>query len=169
MDDNQNLSTELQQPGSNQVAVINNAKQKAAEELIGVIGGSHDVLVRVRTVFPLTLFPDAITIDRTKLTITHREFFKVGESLSLNIEDILNVTAGVGPFFGTIKLSSRFFHSDQPYIVEHLWRNDALKIKRILQGYIIAKQKEVDCSALSTKELTLLLDELGKVGPAERV
>lgn len=144
-------------------------KQETAQELFDAIGGSKDVLVRVSTVFPLTLFPDTITIDRTKLTITHRDFFKSGESLSINIEDILNVAAGVGPFFGTIKITSRFFHSDKPYIVNHLTRRDALRIKRILQGYIIAKQKEVDCTALSTRELANMLDELGKVAPAEKV
>lgn len=144
-------------------------KQETAVELIEAIGDARDVLVRVTTVFPLSLFPDTITIDRTKLTITHRDFFKSADVLSICIEDILNVSAGVGPFFGSIKISTRFFDSAKPYTVDHFTRADALKIKRIAQGYIIAKQKEVDCSALSTKELTKLLDELGKVDPAEKV
>lgn len=144
-------------------------KQKTAIEIIDAVGGSQDVLIRVNTVFPFTLFPDTITIDRTKLTITHRDFFKSGESLSINIEDILNVTANVGPFIGSIKIATRFYGSDKPFIVKNLNRRDVLRIKRILQGYIIAKQKEVDCSALSTGELTKLLDELGKVSPPEKV
>ena len=144
-------------------------KQKTADELIDAVGGSQDVLVRINTVFPLTIFPDTITIDRTKLTITHREFFKVGQSLSINIEDILNVEAGVGPFFGTIKITTRFFDPSKPYTMRNITRGDALRIKRILQGYIIAKQKEVDCTALTTRELAKLLDELGKVAPAEKV
>ncbi len=144
-------------------------KHKAAEELIQAIGDARDVLVRATTVFPMTLFPDTITIDRTKLTITHRDFFKMAEVLSIRIEDILNVTAGVGPFFGSIKISTRFFDPDKPYTVDHFWRADALKIKRITQGYLIAKKKEIDCSALTTPELTRLLDDLGKVAPAEKV
>lgn len=163
------LSTRLPRTNGPLPGVEDNQKQKVAQELVEAIGGSYDVLLRVTTVFPLTLFPDTITIDRTKLTITHRDFFKVGEALSINIEDILNVTAGVGPFFGTIKISTRFFDPDKPYVVYKLWRKDALRIKRILQGYIIALQKGVDCTSLPTRELARLLDELGEVTPSEKV
>lgn len=144
-------------------------KSKAAQELVESIGDSHDVLVRAKTVFPLTLFPDTLTIDRAKLTITHRDFFGAGEVLTISIEDILNVTATVGPFFGSVIIATRFFDLNKPYKVDHFWRADALKIKRIMQGYIIAKQKKIDCSALSTKELAKMLDELGKVAPQEKV
>ena len=165
---NQDTSINMPQVQATQ-DIIQREKQKTANELIDTIGGSQDVLIRVTTAFPFALFPDTITIDRTKLTITHRDFFRLGESLSINIEDILNVTAGVGPLFGTIKLSTRFFDALKPYVVRHLTRGDTLRIKRILQGYIIAKQKKVDSSALSTRELAKLLDELGKVAPAEIV
>ncbi len=144
-------------------------KQKTQEELTNAIGDAHDVLMRATAVFPLTLFPDTVAIDRTKLTITHRDFFGAGEVLSINIEDILNVTATVGPFFGSIKISTRFFDPDKPYTVDHFWRKDALRIKRIAQGYVIAKQKEIDCSALSNRELAKLLDELGKVSAPEKI
>lgn len=151
------------------VPVEGEEKLRTEEELVEAIGESSDVLVRAKTVFPLTLFPDSISLDRTKLTITHRDFFKAGEVLSIGIEDILNVTATVGPFFGSVKISTRFFDPDKPYTVDHFTRADALKIKRIAQGYVIAKQKGVDCSALSNAELTKLLDELGKVDRAEKV
>ncbi len=144
-------------------------KHETEQKLVQAIGDSHDVLARARTVFPLTLFPDTITIDRTKLTITHRDFFRVGEVLSIRIEDILNVTATVGPFFGTVSISTRFFDPAKPYSVARFWRADALKIKRIVQGYLIAKQQEVDCSALTTRELAKKLDELGKVSPEEKL
>ncbi len=144
-------------------------KQETAQELVQAIGDAHDVLFRARTVFPLTLFPDTLAIDRTKLSITHRDFFGVGEVLSINLEDILNVTASVGPFFGSVKIATRFFDPGKPYTVDKFWRADALKIKRIAQGYIIAKQRDIDCSALPTKELAKLLDELGKPSRAERV
>ena len=144
-------------------------KQKAKEELTEAIGDSHDVLVRATTVFPFTLFPDTVTVDRTKVTVVHRDLFKAGEVLSIRIEDILNVTASVGPIFGSIKIATRFFDPSKPYNVHHFWRSDALKIKRILQGYLIARQQKVDTSVLSTKELAAKLDELGKVGPEEKV
>ena len=142
-------------------------KQKAAKELVETLGDSTDILVQATTVFPLTLFPDTIAVDRTKITVTHRNFIRAGEILSIAIEDVLNITATVGPFFGKITLATRFFDPNKPYEVDHFWRDDALKIKRIVQGYLIARQKEIDTSALSTTELAKALDELGKSEPEE--
>lgn len=144
-------------------------KQHVRDELSQAIGNAHDVLFRASTVFPLTLFPDTLTIDRTKLSVTHRELWGAGEVISINIEDILNVTATVGPFFGSIRISTRFFDPDKPYELKHLWRKDALKIKRITQGYVLAKQNGVDCTVLSTPELAKILDEYGKVSSEDTV
>src|SRR5690606_8068229 len=119
------------------------AMDESAIELTQTIQSSHEVLIKASTVFPFTLFPDTVTLDRAKLTISHREFFRTGEVMSIRIEDILNVTVDVGPFFGSLKIFTRFFSTDKPYEVHFLTRRDALQIKRILQGYVIALQKEI--------------------------
>ncbi|MCA9332083.1 hypothetical protein KC968_04040 [Candidatus Saccharibacteria bacterium] len=141
-------------------------KHKAMDEsaiaLARTINSSHEILATATTVFPFTLFPDTVTLDRAKLTISHREFFWTGEVMSIRIEDILNVTVDAGPFFGSLKIFTRFFSIEKPYTVGFLYRRDAHKIKRILQGYIIALQKNIDCSTLPTKELADMLDDLGK-------
>lgn len=144
-------------------------QQKAAKELVDVIGSAHDVLLRVQTVFPAKLFPTTISLDRTKVTITERDFMRAGEVLSIRIEDVLNVTANVGPILGSVKISTRFFNPEKPYVVDKLHRRDALKFKRIVQGYLIARQQDIDCSVLPTRDLAKMLDELGKVAPEERV
>lgn len=147
----------------------NKEQQEAAEELADAIGTSHDVLLRIRTVFPFAIFPTTLSVDRAKITITERDFFKVGEVLSIRIEDVLNVTAQVGPLLGSVKISTRFFNPEKPYVVDKLARADALKFKRIVQGYLIARQQNIDCSKLPTRELARMLDELGKVAPEEKV
>lgn len=144
-------------------------KYEAERQLTKAISGSTDMLVRAKTVFPFTLFPDSITIDRTQLTIAHRSFFQVGEVISIRIEDILNVDANVGPFFGSLKVYTRFYTTEKPYTVNWLSRDDALRIKRILHGYLIATKKGVDCSALETRELSTMLDELGKGMPDQAI
>ncbi len=144
-------------------------KAQAELELSEAIAGSHQALATATTVFPLTLFPDSVIVDREKFTVAHRLFFRVAEVISIRIEDILNVTADVGPFFGSLKISTRFFDPDKPYAVNFLWRSDALRIKRIMQGYIIAIQKKIDVSTLSTAELATLLDELGKAEPNDEI
>lgn len=137
-------------------------KDDVAEELNQAVAEAHEVLVTATTVFPFTLFPDNITVDREKLTITRRAFFKVAEVTTVRIEDILNVTAHLGPFLGSIKVSTRFFDLHKPYVLNYLSRGDVLRIKRIMQGYITATQKKIDCSGLSTPELVKMLDELGE-------
>jgi len=136
-------------------------RQRVTQQLSQAIGGAQDVLFSATTVFPFTLFPDTITVDRAKLSVAKRMFFQVAEAMTIRIEDILNVTADVGPFFGSVKIATRFFDTKKPYTVNYLWRHDALKLKRIMQGYIIAKQQNIDCSSLSAPELTMLLDKLG--------
>jgi hypothetical protein len=139
-------------------------KIHSGAELTRAVNRSHEILFSASTAFPFTLFPDTVTVDREKLTLTKRLFFRVAESMSIRIEDILNVTADVGPFFGSVKISTRFFDPHKPYTVNYFWRQDAIRLKRIIQGYIIAIQEKIDCSALSAKELANMLNNLGHGG-----
>lgn len=137
---------------------------KGAEQLYDVAIKAHDVLFSSNTVFPFVLFPDSISIDREKLTIVHRPFFRVARITSVQIRDILNVEADYGPFFGSIHFVSRYFVNN-PQSINFLWRGDAVKIQRLLQGYIIATQKEIDTSKIPKDELIVLLDDLGQGAP----
>ena len=141
--------------------------QDPVEELTKAIHNSHEMIFSATTVFPFTLFPDTITIDREKITIATRFFFRVAEVVSIRIEDLLNVTADVGPFLGSVRVFTRFFDPDKPYHINYLWRGDALKIKRILQGYVIAQQRGIDCSSLSSEQLVRVLDEVGQGAPSK--
>lgn len=146
------------------------SKQQARQQLGAIIGGAHEVLIKADTVFPFTLFPDTVSVDRQKITVTHRVFFGIAEVVSLRIEDILSINADVGPFFGSIKITTRFFdHKEPPYVVNFLWRGDALRLKRIVQGYVIATQQHIDCSSFGTKELAAMLDKLGQGAPHEEI
>jgi hypothetical protein len=130
------------------------------QELRQAIQGSNEVLTTATTA--LVIFSDTLTLDRAKLTLTKRAFWKTAEVMSIRIEDVLNVTATVGPIFGSVKITSRIFNTDKPYTIEHFWRDDALRIKRITQGYVIALQRGIDCSSLPTNELAAMLDKLGE-------
>jgi hypothetical protein len=136
-------------------------RDQAMEGLREVIRGSNEVLMTATTVFPFSLFPDTVTIDRAKVTVIHRTFFGVGENVSIRIEDVLNVTANHGPLLGSLHIVSRVLSPDKPYEINFLWRKDALKLKRILQGYIIALQKDIDVRPLRKEELSNMLYELG--------
>lgn len=134
---------------------------KGTEKLYDVAIKAHDILLSANTVFPFILFPDTITIDREKVTIVHRPFFRMAKIVSVRIHDLLNVEADVGPFFGTVHLTSRYFLNN-PESINYLWRSDAAKVQRLLQGYIIAQHEKIDCSKIPKEELCILLDDLGR-------
>lgn len=122
---------------------------------------SHEVLVSVNTVFPLTFFIDTVIVDRLKVTIIYRTFFFTAKTISIRIEDILNVTCSVGPFFGSVMISSRVMNSTDHFEVSRMWRYDAIFLKDIIQGYMIAIHNQVDTNQLSREELIEHLTELG--------
>ena len=133
--------------------------EQVKKELRHAIRGSNDVLVEAHTV--LTPFPDTLVLDRAKLTVCQRRFFRTAEVVSVQVEDLMNITTSLGPFFGMIKITSRVLTS-KPFTVGKFNRADALKIKRITQGYVIALQREIDCASIPTDELIKMLDKLGE-------
>lgn len=145
------------------MADVTDAKT-STKQLEHVAENAKDVLMQANTVVPFTLFPTTITIDRVKVTITKRPFINVAKTTSILIDDILNVEANTGPWLGSIKFWSRYF-PDKPHeplaVVNWIKNNQALAIKRLLQGFIIARQKEIDCSQIEKGELIKLLHKLG--------
>jgi hypothetical protein len=136
-------------------------KEEEAHKLKELVETSHEILVTATTVFPLTLFPDTVTVDRNKVNIHRRNFFFTEEIESIKVEDILKVTCSLGPVFGSISIAL-VMQPDNANTVKNFWRNDAMRLKRILQGYIVALNNEVDCSKLPKNELLDMLYELGR-------
>jgi len=133
--------------------------EESREELQQAIQGSNQVLFSASTV--LSIFPDTMIIDRAKVTITKRSFYRTADVMSMRIEDVLNATCTVGPVFGTVSMTSRVLNEDQTSSIGRFWRADAKRLKRIIQGYVIALQRNIDCRQLGTRELAGMLERLG--------
>lgn len=131
-----------------------------SQKLEEVAKKAHEILFKTDTVFPFTLFPDTVTVEREKVTIAKRHFFRIATITNIPVRDLLNVESDVGPFFGSVHISSRFFEK-KALSVNFLWRDDALQLQRLLQGYIIAHEREIDCISVDKKELIGLLNTLG--------
>lgn len=140
---------------------INTISETGPAKLIDLTQKAQDVLFQADSVFPFILFPDTVTLDREKLTIAERLFFRMAKITSVPIADILSVEADVGPFFGSVHLKSRYFFTNARSI-KFLSRGNAVKLQRLLQGYIIASQRKVDCTGIGTKDLITLLNDLGQ-------
>lgn len=146
------------------------ARTQAASERLGqVVESSTQVLMQVTTVFPFTVFPTMVKVDREKLTITYKVFFALVKVISIQIYDIVGVVANAGPVFGSVRIFNRQHAPEGATPVNYMWRRDALKLKRLLEGHIIARERGVDLSALSTPELVERLLDLGAGTPAEDI
>jgi hypothetical protein len=157
---NQTWASQTQvSPPPNQPAAREVTAADTRRELQQAIKGSNQILAQATTV--LALFPDTMTVDRAKVTITKRTFYRMAEVMSMRIEDILNATFTVGPIFGTVTIVSRVLNDDQSYTIGRFWRTEAKRLKRVLQGYVIALQRQIDCSKLEARELASMLERLG--------
>jgi len=131
------------------------------QKLLDATEKSHEVLFKTDTVFPCDFFPDTVIVDREKLSIINRFFFRVAKITSVPIKDILSVEADVGPFFGSIHLTSRYFFTN-PHSINFLWRKDALELQKLLQGYVIAQEQQINCLNIAKTRLVGLLEDLGQ-------
>jgi hypothetical protein len=138
-------------------------KEKVPSDQLGHIAHeAQDILYEAVTVFPFRLNTDTITIDREKVTVASRPFFGAVQVVSMQIKDLVSVIASTAPLFGTVTLAARIPIQDCPMEIHYLRREDTLNIKALLQGYIIAMEKGVDCDAMPLPQLKEYLYKIGR-------
>lgn len=130
------------------------------EKLIEMTEKAHDVLFTADTFWLFTMVPDTITLDREKLTVVDRYFYKVAKVTTVPISSMISADVSVGPFFGSVHMTSKYF-VDNSHTIKFLWRKDAEEIHRLLQGFIIAHEKKIDVSDIEKEDLKVLLHDLG--------
>lgn len=135
--------------------------EEGPEEIIELTERTHEILYSATTVFPFTLVPDTVTLDREKLTIAERFFWRVAEVHSVPVSEILTAKADVGPFFGSLHLVYSFFTENQRS-VKWLWRKDALELQRMLHGYIIVHKRKINTIHMPIEDLKVLLLDIGQ-------
>jgi hypothetical protein len=123
------------------------------------ISDANEVLAEATTVFSLQR--TQLVLNRAKLVIEKRSPLGARDVASVRVEDVLNVAATVGTIFGTVKITTKFTAPGAPLTIGLFWRKDAIRLKRIIQGYIIALQEKIDLDILPVDELRTLLYELG--------
>lgn len=136
-------------------AATTDVSQKVAEE-------SH-LLYQTKTMFPFELFPTIISVDKTKVSVISTIFFGSKEIKSLPIKDIFTVTVDVGPLFARISIIDRMARQ-APVVIEKLPVDAALKLRRLIQGLVIASNNQLDVNELSHSDQLKQLEELGSTG-----
>lgn len=137
-------------------------KKTKEEEFHKAAEQSNEVIAEATTVFPFTLFPDTLTVDRTKLTITQRTFFRSSKVITIHIEDVLNLSVQVGPLFGSLTIALKGLTSEDHISMNYFWRKDAIHLKHVIQGHTIARRDDLDYKSIEKERLIRTLVELGK-------
>jgi hypothetical protein len=137
------------------------AKENEEQKLDYLAGKSERVIYKVRTVFPFTLFPTNIVIDTQKVTLIFGVFFYSYKMFPILLKDIRSVTVSTGLLFGTISFDKEGFQ-ENPGTVEYLWREDALKVRRIIMGMMVATKEGVEMDALDDKSLLEKVEAIGR-------
>lgn len=144
---------------------VTNEKQyfeRNPDQIHKVVEQSQEILAGAKTVIlPTNIFPDTVTVDRMKVTINLWESLWSHRIVTLRIEDILNVAANTGLLFGSLTISTRVMNSTDHFVITGFWNKDAIRLKHIIQGYMIALHQGIDVSSLSTERLVRKLNELG--------
>ncbi len=141
-------------------------KAKSEHDLAKAIKDSNEILVTASTIGPI--HRSTLTLSRSKLFGEERAGLSNVSVMSVRIEDVLNINGGVGPVSGYVDISTKFTSPGSPYHIGPFHRKDVLKLKRIIQGYIIALQKRIDPNPIPTPELISMLYELGDDDPSIR-
>ncbi len=146
----------------NQSAMAPDRELIADQKFSDLADKSDSVLLKVGTVWPFTFFVNKIIIDPFKVNVIFKEFFWSERIHSIMIKDILDVVVETSIFFATVKIV------DQGYVtntvdIAYLKRADAMMVRKIIQGLVIAHRQSVDLSVLQTSHIRDKAEELGKV------
>ena len=134
--------------------------EESLQALNRAIWDSNEVLVTASTISKL--HKDTLTLNRAKLFAEKRAALGTVNDMSVRIEDVLNINAALGPISGMVTITTKFTSPGTPYIIGPFRRKDALRLKRIIQGYVIALQRRIDLNLVPTNELIKALYALGE-------
>lgn len=141
--------------------------KQQVQKLDDLVSQSERILYTTSAVFPFDFFPNKLIVDELKINIVNWEFFWAEQVKSIMIKDIVTVTVETGPFFATLVLTDRTAstNSDTPTntnTIKYLWKHEAARARRIIQGLKISAEQKVNVTAMKTTELVAKLEEIGR-------
>lgn len=128
----------------------------------GLVKKSNRILATIAThKFPIDLFPDTMNVEEGRITVITRNFFFSSQIYSVDIKNIANVLINTAPFFAQLVIVSKTF-TENEIKIKYLWKEQAVEIRRIIEGLRIFETEGVDTSIFSKKELIAKLMALSK-------
>lgn len=141
-----------------QIEAENTAEIKKLNDLAHI---DTSPLFTFRSVFPFDLFPNRVTIDRSKITVVDNLFFFTRQVQSLMIKDLMSVITHETLLLSSLHIIDRQY-PQETIIVANLQKSDARKARRIIEGLIVADKEGVDLSRITNEQLIPKLEEIGR-------
>ncbi len=131
------------------------------QKLEKLVSKSAEILLEIESVFPFTLFPDKVIITEEKVSVINRNFFYSESVKSVLGKDIAHVDVDTNIFFATLTIIDKYFTQD-PIMVNHLHKGDALEARRIIQGMIVTSHQEIDITKIDAPDIRYKLEQIGR-------
>lgn len=128
--------------------------------IASLIKKSNRILMSTSTHrFPFDFLPDTLNVEEGRLTIINRSFFLSSQVHSVDIKDISNIFVNTAPFFAQLVIISKTFTKNEIRI-KYLWKDEAVLVRRIIEGLRIFQSKQIDTSVFTVEDLLAKLKEL---------
>jgi hypothetical protein len=142
--------------------IITSPPLDETQTVVDLVKKSNRILVSIRShKFPFDFFPDVINVEEGRVTIITRDFFFSSHVHSVDIKDISNIFINMTPFFAQLVIVSMTF-TENEIRIRNLLKEEAVFVRRIIEGLRIFKDKQIDTSSYSNEELIIKLKELSK-------
>jgi hypothetical protein len=155
--------------GKEEAIKIHAKEKEENRQRFKTITDRHEIeIMRAKSVFPFTLFPDTLVIDTTKVTIARKQLFATEYVATIPLKDLSDVNVQTVLFLGTLMIrympQSNTPGMNEPVNVRipNLTRENAMKAKNILKGALVAKAEEIDIAKLAPDEVVDVLEKFGE-------
>ncbi|HSX09259.1 MAG TPA: hypothetical protein VLF93_03840 [Candidatus Saccharimonadales bacterium] len=124
-------------------------------------------LLRVKSLFPFDFFPDTVVIDTTKISISRKQFFATEYVVTIPLKDLSDATLQTASFMGSIIIkympqsNSPGMNEPVDIKITKLSRGDAIRMKNILKGILVANAEEIDIAQLEPKDIVNVIEKFG--------
>lgn len=135
--------------------------QKEIDKLNDLAFVDNRALFVCCSVFPFDLFPDIITVDRNKITISKKYFFFTRSIQSIMIKDLLTIVVRESVLFATLEIVDKLFPQETIH-VQYLQKRDTQRLRWLVEGLIVGEKEKIDFTKISNEELVPKLEEIGK-------
>jgi|SRR3989344_878576 len=136
------------------------AEHKHEQNFEGLLEKSEKPLIRVRAVFPFDFFPDELTVDVSKVNFIHKELLSKRVQ-SIYIRNISDVVVNTGIFFANLGIID-FGFAGNSINVNYLKNNEALKVRRIIQGLVVCARQGIDITQFEAEHFKYKIELLGE-------